>query len=108
VSSIATSFRARREQHRSRAAGQRRLAGGVVWIVVVAALLAGVVAVNVAVLQLNLGLDGVNRQRAKLKADIAADQAKLASTKRTASIIQGAQGLVPADPSATSIVDLPK
>ena len=60
MSSIASGFRGRREQHRVRAAGQRRLAGGVAWIVIVAALLAGVVAVNVAVLQLNLGLDGVN------------------------------------------------
>jgi hypothetical protein len=109
VSSIASGFRARREHSRSRAAGQRRLAGGVVWIVVVAALLAGVVAVNVAVLQLNLGLDGVNRQRGQLKADIAVDEAKLASTKRTQRIIDGAQGvLVPADPSTTSIVDLPR
>jgi hypothetical protein len=106
VSSVATGVRARRDQRRTRALGQRRLAGGVVWIVVVAALLAGVVAVNVAVLQLNLRLDGVNRQRAQLKADIAADQAKLASAKRTAGIIRGAEGLVPADPATTSSVNL--
>jgi hypothetical protein len=98
----------RRVHARARAAGQRRLAGGVVWIVVVAALLAGVVAVNVAVLQLNLGLDGVNRQRAQLKADIAADQAKLASAKRTANIVAGAPGLVPADPATTTLVDISK
>lgn len=98
--------RTRRVQARARSAGQRRLAGGVAWIVVVAALLAGVVAVNVAVLQLNLRLDGANRQRAQLRADIAADQAKLASAKRTAGIIQGAQGLVPADPATTSSIDL--
>jgi hypothetical protein len=106
VSSVAAGIRSRREEHRARSAGQRRLAGGVAWIVVVAALLAGVVAVNVAVLQLNLRLDGVNRQRAQLKARIAADQAKLASAKRTARIIQGAQGLVPADPATTSTIDL--
>ena len=97
---------ARRERTRKHSAGQRRLAGGVVWIVTVAALLAGVVAVNVAVLQLNLGLDGVNRQRAQLKADIAADQAKLASAKRTAGIIQGGNDVVPADPSTTTTVHL--
>jgi hypothetical protein len=101
-----TGHRSRRVDARARTAGQRRLAGGVAWIVVVAALLAGVVAVNVAVLQLNLGVDGVNRQQARLKADIAADEAKLASAKRTAGIIQGAHGLVPADPAATSIIDL--
>jgi hypothetical protein len=106
VSSVATGMRSRREQRRAGVAGKRRLAGGVAWIVVVAALLAGVVAVNVAVLQLNLRLDGTNRERAQLKADIAADQAKLASAKRTAGIIQGAQGLVPADPATTASIDL--
>jgi len=105
VSSIATGFRARRVHAQERARGQRRIAGGVVWIVVVAALLAGVVAVNVAVLQLNLGLDSANRQRAQLKADIAAQQAKLASAKRTAGITQG---LVQADPATTVTVDLPR
>jgi hypothetical protein len=106
VSSVTTGFRARRVHAKARTAGHRRLVGGVAWIVVVAALLAGVVAVNVAVLQLNLGLDGVNRERAQLKADIAADEAKLASTKRTARIIEAARGLVPADPGTTSTVDL--
>jgi len=105
MSSVATGFRARRVDVRSRAKGQRRLAGGVLWIIVVAALLAGVVAVNVAVLRLNLSLDGVNRQRAQLKADIAVQQAKLASAKRTAGITQG---LVQADPATTVTVDLPR
>jgi hypothetical protein len=97
---------ARRERSRKHVAGQRRIAGGVVWIVTVAALLAGVVAVNVAVLQLNLRLDGVNRQRAQLKADIAADQAKLASAKRTGAIIGGSNDLVPADPATTTTIHL--
>jgi hypothetical protein len=92
---------------RKRKAGRRFLAGGVVWIVIVAALLAGVVAVNVAVLRLNLNLDGVNRQRNQLRADIAADQAKLASAKRTGTIVSGATGVVPADASATTVVELP-
>ncbi len=108
MSSVAAGFRTRREHHRARVAGQRRIAGGVVWIVVVAALLAGVVAVNVAVLQLNLRLDGATRQRGQLKAEIAADQAKLAGAKRTAGIVEGAHGLVQADPATTTIVDLPR
>jgi hypothetical protein len=99
---------ARRERTRKQLAGRRHLAGGVVWIVTVAALLAGVVAVNVAVLRLNLNLDGANRQRARLKVDIAALQAKVASAKRTEKIIQGAPGLVQADPTTTSIVNLPR
>ena len=105
MSTVASGVRARRVQPRERAKGQRRIAGGVVWIVVVAALLAGVVAVNVAVLQLNLSLDSVNRQRGQLKADIAAQQAKLASAKQTAGITQG---LVQADPATTVTVNLPR
>jgi hypothetical protein len=62
--------------------------------------------VNVAVLQLNLRLDGVNRQRAQLKADIAADQAKLASAKRTGAIIGGSNDLVSADPATTTTIHL--
>ena len=107
MSSLATGFRGRREHHRARVAGQRRIVGGVFWIVAVAVLLAGVVAVNVAVLQLNLGLDSANRQRGQLKADIAADQAKLAGAKRTAGIVEGQNGLHAADPATTTIVDLP-
>ena len=40
------------------------VAGGVVWIAVVAMLLAGVVALNVAVLRLNVELNKVNAERA--------------------------------------------
>ena len=108
MSSVAPHVRAgtRVRQVRKQRAGRRLLAGGVAWIVAIAILLAGVVALNVAVLQRNLDLDGVNRQRAQLKADIAADQAKLASAKRTANIVTGVSGLVEANPAATSILTL--
>ena len=99
--------KARRESARRQRAGHRLLAGGVVWIVAVAALLAGVVAVNVAVLGLNLDLDSANRHRAQLRADIAALEAKLASAKRTGDIVNGS-GLVQADPATTSTVTLPR
>ncbi len=101
--------RARRERARRRLAGRRLLAGGIVRIVTVAVLLAGVVAVNVAVLRLNLDLDSANRQRAQLKADIAALDSQLASVKNTQAIVAKAlaAGLVPADPSATSYPSLP-
>jgi hypothetical protein len=110
LSSIAPHARAgtRVRQVRKQRAGRRLLAGGVAWIVAVAILLAGVVALNVAVLQRNLDLDGVNRRRAQLKADIAADQAKLASAKRTGNIVTGVSGLVEADPTATTIFTLPR
>jgi len=48
--------------------------GGILWIVVGGILLAGVVFVNVAVLQLNLRLDSANADRSKLLAENAALQ----------------------------------
>ena len=99
----------RREHTRHKAAGQRLLAGGVFWILAVAVLLAGIVAVNLAVLRLNLSLDSVNRERAKLKADNAALASQLASAKKTGLVVtQGSQssGLVPADPATTQYVRL--
>jgi cell division protein FtsL len=88
---------------------QRQLAGGVVWIVVVAVLLAGVVALNVAVLRLNLRLDELGQQRAKLRAENATLASKLASAAASARIEQLAAkrlGVAPADPARTSYLDL--
>ena len=89
---------------------QRRVAGGVFWIGVVAALLAGVVALNVAVLRLNMKLDRLGRERADLRAQNAALSVQLSSAA-SAPRIQGlaAQrlGLVQATPDQTSYVTLP-
>jgi len=113
VTSVAQHARAasrgRRERTRRRAAGQRRLAGGVVWIVVAAVLLAGVVAVNVAVLRLNMQLDDLSRQRAKTSADNAALSSQLSSAHASAKIQQLARtrlGLVPASVGDTTYLDL--
>jgi cell division protein FtsL len=86
------------------------LGGGVVWIVVFAVLLAGVVAVNVAVLRLNLQLDGVSRERTQLKADLGELQSQLSSSAATFEIERTARdqlGLVQADPDDTEFVRLP-
>lgn len=97
---------------RSRAGARSRpLAGSVVWIVVLGALLAGVVAVNVAVLQLNLSLDRLGRERVQLRADNASLSARLSSASAAARIetqARGRLGLVPADPGTTSYVQLAK
>lgn len=93
------------------AAKPRPLAGSVVWIVVLGALLAGVVAVNVAVLQLNLSLDRLGRERVQLRADNASLSARLSSASAAARIetqARGTLGLVPADPGTTSYVQLAK
>ena len=49
-----------------RARGRPLVAGGVLWIVVVAALLAGIVALNVAVLRLSVQVEQLDGQRDKL------------------------------------------
>lgn len=90
---------------------QRRVAGGVVTIVVVAALLAGVVALNVAVLRLNLRLDDLSQERAKLRAENAALSSKLASSAATPRIQQIAAhqlGVAPATPLQTNFVNIAK
>lgn len=101
--------------HRGRRAARsqpraRLLGGGVFWIVVLAALLAGVVAVNVAVLRLNLELDGVARERSQLKTDVASVRVELAKIAATAQIERAATeelDLVAADPDDMIYVTLP-
>ena len=100
----------RRERGQHERASRRLLAGGVVWIVAAAVVLAGVVAVNVAELQLNLRVDHVNRQKTQLRHDIASASSKLASARNTARIVAEAEwqaGLQVADPATTGYVTLP-
>jgi hypothetical protein len=64
---------------------ERRVTGGVLWIGIVAGLLAGVVAMNVAVLRLNMKLDRLGRERADLRAqnaDLSSQLSSAASTPR--------------------------
>jgi cell division protein FtsL len=80
-------------------------AGGVVWIVGIAVLLAGVVAINILVLRLTVELDDLRRTRAELKAEIATTRAQLSSASSNATIENEAStklGLVEADPNATT------
>jgi cell division protein FtsL len=88
----------------------RRVAGGVVWIGVVAALLAGVVALNVAVLRLNMKLDHLAQERTNLRAENAALSVQLSSQASAPRIQQLAAkrlGYVQATPDQTTYVTLP-
>lgn len=72
-------------------------------------LLAGVVFVNVAVLRLNLGIDGANAERAKLRAENAGLESQLSAELASPRIQSQAArklGLVYADPSEYGYVDL--
>jgi cell division protein FtsL len=110
MSTIAQTARVARPRRRAAAKAKPRvLGGGVIWIVLFALLLAGVVAVNVAVLRLNVQLDQTGRERAELKADIAGIRAELSSSGATAQIERVATtelGLVLADPETTTYVRL--
>ena len=98
----------RRARSRTRTA-RRPFTGGVLWIVVIAALLAGVVAINVLVLRLNVQLDDLRHTRAELKAEIATTRAQLSSASANVRIETEAAtklGLGPADPNATTYLRL--
>jgi len=97
-----------RPRVRSRAR-KARARGGILWIAIGGILLAGVVFVNVAVLQLNLRLDSANADRTKLLADNAALQteySRLISSPRVTAAAKKQFGLVYRDPSG--YVDLAK
>jgi cell division protein FtsL len=99
----------RRPAARAAASPKARPYGGVVWIIVLAVLFAGIVAVNVAVLQLNVRLDELGRERVQLRADTNRLSSQLSSASANAHIESEARtklGLVRADPELTFHVQL--
>ncbi len=71
---------------RSRRQAHPRVAGGVVWIVLVAVLLAGIVALNVAALRLNLEVQRLNEEKERLMTENAAGASELSSLAASARI----------------------
>jgi hypothetical protein len=93
---------------RRRAKAKAGVAGGLAWIIVAGVLLAGIVALNVAVLRLNIRLDRMNNQSQQLQAENAALGAKLSGAVSSPRIqaLAKARGFVPADPTTIGYVDL--
>jgi cell division protein FtsL len=92
---------------RRRAAARPRLAGSVVWILVVAGLLAGIVALNVGVLRLSLESERLEEQRNVLVARrdaLSAELSRSAAAGRIESIALNRLGLV--RPEQTTYVRL--
>jgi cell division protein FtsL len=92
----------------TRRAPRGRVAGGAVWIGLVAVLLTGVVALNVAVLRLNVQYEELGRERTKVRAENAELSSEIAS-RAAAARIQGlarGSGLVPAAPDQWTYLDL--
>ncbi|MEO5632523.1 hypothetical protein [Gaiella sp.] len=84
-------------------------AGGVLWILVIGVMLAGIVALNVVVLQLNMEFDGLSRERAQLRADNALLRSRLSSASAHLRIEDAAKaklGLQEADALTTTYVRL--
>jgi cell division protein FtsL len=112
MSAVAQPARAAPIRSRPRPAPRKRfwvLSGGVLWIVVFAVLLAGVVAINVAVLRLNLQLDESGRERTELKNDIAGLRAEISSaaaTTRIERLARGELGLHEVEPEDTTYIRL--
>jgi hypothetical protein len=92
-----------------RARPRSRVAGGVAWIALVAVLLAGVVAMNVAVLRLNVEYDRLGRTKAGLIAKNTALSSQLSSaaaTERIQALARARLGSVPAPPDQTTYIQL--
>ena len=76
------------------------MAGGVVWIALVGLLLAGIVAVNVAALRLNLESQRLEERRQDLLAEnatAASEVSSLTSAARIEEVARRSLGLVPAE-----------
>jgi hypothetical protein len=93
---------------RRRAKAKGGVAGGLAWIVVAGVLLAGIVALNVAVLRLNMRLDHMNTEREQLRAENASLGAQLSAAASSPRIqaLAKARGFVPADPATIGYVDV--
>jgi hypothetical protein len=94
---------------RSRPRARRRhVSSGVAWIAVLGVLLAGIVAVNVAVLQANIRLDKLGQERARLRAQNAAfaSQLSAAAAGPRIGLVARKLGLVEAPAQDTSYVEL--
>jgi cell division protein FtsL len=81
--------------------------GGVVWILLVAVLLAGIVALNVAVLGLNMEVDRLDGERERLRAEhavLASELSSAAAAGRIEAYATRRLGLV--DPVQTTYIRL--
>jgi cell division protein FtsL len=94
---------------RRRPVRSKGVAGGIVWIVFVTVLLAGVVALNVAVLRLNVQLDDLAREKHDLRAsnnELASRLAAVEASGRIQALARERLGLVPAEPDQATYLTL--
>ncbi len=87
---------------------QRRVRGHIVWMILFALLLFGVVAVNVAVLRAHVAVSQLDQKRAQLQARNQALPSALSAANSAPRVERAARrlGLVPASAGNTSYLDL--
>ncbi len=87
---------------------RRRVRGNIVWMILFALLLSGVVAINVAVLRAHVAVSRLDGQRAQLKAQNQALASRLSAASSAPRIEEAAHrlGLVQAPAVDTSYLDL--
>ena len=101
---------ARPARPRARARSQRRVRGGIAWIAAFGVVLAGVVALNVAVLRVNMQVSRLDKAQIELQAQNAALSSQVSSAASAQRIEQVAHrlGYVPAPATDTSYLELGK
>jgi len=95
---------------RTRVRSQRRVRGGIAWIATFAIVLTGVVALNVAVLRVNMQVSRLDKAQIELQAQNAALTSQVSSAASAQRIEQAAHrlGYVPAPATDTSYIELPR
>jgi hypothetical protein len=117
AAAVAAPAPARRARPRSKPAPRKAarrperpaLFGGVVWIALLAVLLAGIVALNVAVLEATVRLDELAREKAALRdanGQLSSQLSTAGATPQVESLARTRLGLVPAAPEQMTYVEL--
>ncbi len=96
-------------RRRKQKAVQRSVRGGIIWIVALAALLAGVVAINVAVLRQNMQLESYSSERSQLRdqnLELRTRLSRATSSPNVVSLARKRLGLVLAASDQTTYIKL--
>jgi len=95
-----------RPRRAAKAQARPRVAGGVFWIVLVAGLLAGIVALNVAVLRLNMQVEQLDNQHDELVSKNEGLQSQISTAAAAGRIEQLGKALGLGTPAATTYLQL--
>jgi cell division protein FtsL len=98
--------RAAQPRRAGKAQARPRVAGGVLWIVIVAVLLAGIVAVNVAALRLNMQVEQLDNQHDELVSKNEGLQSQISTAAAAGRVQQLGKALGLGSPAETTYLRL--